>query len=155
MNKEELIEGWVELLQRYQWSWIGCMTFRRSPVTPSLANRIFRRWLLELKAIDGDSDFRWASVMERGVSGEHIHFHFVVGGLIDGDRPTWLLRMVELAGVNCWLKLYDPAKGGLAYLVKEAMPGKPFDIDFDVYSRRSLSPRPPRSTAPKSATKRE
>jgi hypothetical protein len=80
MNDRKLINGYVEWLSQYTWSWFGVLTFRGYPPA-SKARRLFDIWLLQIKKDYGSDDFRWVRITEYGAEHINIHFHILVGGL--------------------------------------------------------------------------
>jgi hypothetical protein len=130
MNKAEIIEAYEEWLNRYQWNLFGTLTFRDSPSSLK-ADRIFRRWISEMKSDDGTNGFRWVRVTEHGSFADNLHFHIVIGGLRVGCKWPWLLRWDELAG-SADIFYYRPHAGGLSYMLKTARPDREFEIDFDL-----------------------
>ena len=130
MTKKELIDAYEDWFSKYHWSLIGTLTFRGSP-SSSRADRIFRRWISEMKQGDGTNKFHWVRVTEHGSFGDNLHYHVVIGGLRDGSKWPWMLRWDELAG-SADIFYYRPYAGGLAYMLKTARPDRDFEIDFDL-----------------------
>lgn len=133
MNKEELIDAYEEWFAGYHWSLFGTLTFRESP-SSSRADRIFRRWISEMKQTDGADGFRWVRVTEHGSFGDNLHYHVVIGGLRNGSKFPWMLRWDELAG-SAEISYYRSNAGGLRYLLKTARPDRDFEIEFDLPRR--------------------
>jgi hypothetical protein len=133
--KEKLIGAYEEWLSEYDWSLIGTLTFRESP-SSSRADRIFRRWISEIKQKDGTDRFHWVRVTEHGAFGDNLHYHVVIGGLQhDSEWWPWVLRWDKLAG-SAEISSYLPNAGGLLYMLKTARPGRDFEIDFDLGTRK-------------------
>jgi len=128
MTKAELVAAYSDWLSRYNWCWFATLTFRGYPPL-SKAHRCFRRWITEIEKQDGDPDFRWVRVTERGAYGANIHFHVLVGGLRCGSKFPWILRWEQLAG-HAWITYFVRCRGGAGYVVKTACPGRDFEIDF-------------------------
>lgn len=130
MTKEQLIDAYADWLSEQRWGLFGTLTFRGSP-SPSRADRIFRRWISEMKESDGTNRFRWVRVTEYGAFGDNLHFHILVGGLRDGSKWPWLLRWGELAG-SADIFYYVPYAGGLRYMLKTARPDRDFEIEIEL-----------------------
>jgi hypothetical protein len=64
ITTRQLIEGYKELLDRYQWSWFGTFTFREYPPLGK-ARKILDRWLGEIEKKHGTSVFCWFRITER------------------------------------------------------------------------------------------
>jgi hypothetical protein len=129
MTKAELIDAYEDWLLQYHWHLFATLTFRTS-ASISKANRLFLRWIKEMRDADGDNDFRWARVTEYGAFGDNLHFHALIGGLRDGCKWPWVLRWDELAG-DSWISYYIACGGGIRYMLKGANPDRDFDFDAD------------------------
>jgi hypothetical protein len=131
VTKQELIEAYEEWFCKYHWIFFGALTFRESP-SPSRADRIFKRWIAEMQQNDGTKDFRWVRVTEHGAFGDNLHFHVLIGGLTnDAEWWPWVRRWDALAG-DAVLSYYCKNAGGIPYMLKTALPGRDFEIDFDL-----------------------
>lgn len=131
MTRDELMEGYVELLQRFKWNFFGTLLFSIPDISPRRANRVFHQWISEMKNEDGTKKFRWFRVTERGAFGDHFHFHILVGGLKEGSRLPWLVRWEQLAG-HAVLTYHRRSGGATRYILKTLRPGHDFEIDFDL-----------------------
>ena len=68
--------------------------------------------------------------MERGGSGQNLHFHVLVGGLRNRLRH-WESHWNELGG-EALIGKFDPDKEGILYLMKEMDDSGYLDIDFSL-----------------------
>lgn len=130
VNKIELIDAYEEWLSEQSWGLFGTLTFRGSP-SSSQADRIFRRWISEMKQADGTTNFRWVRVTEHGSFGDNLHFHVLIGGLRNGSKWPWMLRWDELAG-SADIFYYRVHAGGIRYMLKTADPDRDFEIEFEL-----------------------
>lgn len=130
MTKDQLISAYEDWLSQRRWSLFGTLTFRGSP-SSSRADRIFRRWISEMRQNDGTASFRWVRVTECGAFGDNLHFHILVGGLRNGSKWPWLLRWNELAG-SADIFYYHPYAGGIRYMLKTAHPDRDFEIEMEL-----------------------
>jgi hypothetical protein len=127
--KADLINGWVDLLDRYQWDWFFTLTFE-IPEYRGRAYRLFKEWIEFVREFQGNADFRYFPVMETGASGDNRHFHGLVGGLRTiGFRDAehwWLTRHGTVQ-----IEKYDPTLGAKPYILKTIRPGIDPEIDLD------------------------
>jgi hypothetical protein len=137
MNKKELIDGYEQLLSRYQWVWFGTLTFRRRDIKFWLANEVFWQWIVEIQNAEGIEDngskheFHWFRVTEYGAFRNNLHFHILVGGLKNPSKWPWVLRWQELAG-DADIFYFIPSRGGIRYLLKTADPKTDFEIEYEL-----------------------
>jgi hypothetical protein len=130
MNREQLIDGYLEWLSKYKWAWFGTLTFRGYPPLGK-ALQCFNKWLGELKEKEDTRDFRWVRVTERGAEGFNVHFHVLIGGLRSGSKYEWMARWQEIAG-EAEISYFHAHQQGIRYILKTVELGKAFDIDFDL-----------------------
>lgn len=136
MTKSELIDAYEEWLDGLKWLWFATLTFRGSP-SPRKANDLFHVWISEIRKREGTDAFSWVRVAERGSSREHLHFHVLVAGLRDPCKWDWVLRWEKLAG-DSMIFYYQRGRGGIRYMLKEAEPGRDFDIQIAIDGRSTL-----------------
>jgi len=132
--RRRLVESYAEFLKRWRWDWFATLTFRgvRSSAT---AKTLFNRWIADVENLDGESDFRWVRVTEKGPAGTTPHFHVLVGGLKTArDRGRCERRWSDLAG-DARVEQFDPEQDGILYMLKTLQPHKDFDIDMKLDSR--------------------
>jgi hypothetical protein len=141
MTRDELIEAYAEWLSRFHWQWFGTLTFRRQDIPQWKANWIFEKWITEIEEENATSDdVHWFRATEYGASGDHLHFHILVGGLKNGSKWPWVIRWIQLAG-DCDIHYYRRELGGIRYLLKEAHIDSNYavdsDFEFELPSRRT------------------
>lgn len=126
-GRSELVDGWCELLERWDWPWFCTFTFREY-THPEQADRRFRRLIYEMNRelypyrvrvnhkgrehmdLKGQEGVYWMRAMEwqkRGV----IHYHALIGGVGNLRRLTWMDRWNEMSG---YARIQPPRGGGEA-----------------------------------------
>ena len=130
MTKDELIFAYDKWLSARRWNWFATLTFRGSP-SLNKADRLFRVWISEIRQREGTRTFSWVRVTERGANSDNVHFHALVGGLNNPCKWDWILRWNELAGESA-IFYYQPFRGGIRYMLKEARPNRDFDIEIEI-----------------------
>lgn len=107
-----LREGWVSLLNRYNWDWFVTLTFADFPKSYTAINR-FNRWLIYLQRKERRR-IGFYCAMEFTMQGVP-HFHALMGNLARVRRLTWK---------DNWkygyarIYPYDPKLGANYYLTK-------------------------------------
>jgi hypothetical protein len=94
--KQELRDGWVELLGRHAWEWFCTLTFREDRVHPERGDKLFRVWVNQLhEAVFGkhwyrrDKRLSWARGSESQARGT-LHYHVLLTGVGDTRRLTFM-----------------------------------------------------------------
>jgi len=126
-------------LEGYPWQWFGSLTFRPY-FTVGQRNARLRKWKDALKTELGTSDFNFIAIPELGKAGDDYHFHVLVGGLRAWhaeERLNWMKRWWTLSG-DARIDPYQPNKGGVAYVLKQAGPEDFDEIEFDLSSHTRL-----------------
>lgn len=127
-RRTELLNAYSSWIRGYSWTWFGVLTFRGYPRRHK-ADRLFRQWVSEVQSADGAKDFRWVRVTEFGADGRNLHFHILVGGLLDGSKYEWMFRWDEIAG-EADIYYYVALLNGVEYVLKTLSLDRDFDIDF-------------------------
>lgn len=110
-----LRQAWVDLLDRYEWSWFTTLTFRDLPKSYTVANRI-KKWLKAIKKAERRplSYFmcmEWTRVQNRP------HAHLLMGNLEGIRRDKWWSTWYTQYGAARILP-YDSRLGASYYLTK-------------------------------------
>jgi hypothetical protein len=128
----ELLERCRLWVNDYSWAFYAVLNAPSGPVSLARANRMFCRWVAELRDAEGSSQFRWIRFSESGYLDANLRFHTILGGL--RDRKTyWADRWREL-GARATIRPFDDGKKFLAALATVVESGDP-KIEFE-------SPRP-------------
>jgi hypothetical protein len=140
---EGLKQEYKRWLRRYSWAWFGTLKITSGMPSKRRANQMFERWISELRRTEGAEDFRWVRVLEKGGSGQNLHFHVLVGGLRN-RRKHWEAEWIQLGG-EALIGKFDPAKEAILYMTKEMNDSGNLDIDFCLPNRKqSVPPVEPR-----------
>lgn len=107
--------AWVDLLNRYEWSWFTTLTFRDLPKTYTAINRT-KKWLKAIKKAERRplSYFmcmEWTRIQNRP------HTHLLMGGLEDIRRDKWWSTWYTWYG-RARILPYDSRLGAGYYLTK-------------------------------------
>jgi hypothetical protein len=102
--KQELKDGWVELLGRWAWEWFATLTFERPRVHPEGADKTFRAWISKVN--DARFGRRWRKqgkgvLWARGIEFQRrgsVHFHVLVARVGKVRRLSMMDEWAELAG---------------------------------------------------------
>jgi len=145
--RSAMVDEWGKLLRRYDWDWIGHLTFGRS-THDEAAHKRFRQWTHALNREryshtyykHGDG-MRIARAKEYTRSRGIIHYHILM--MDTGSLPISVATNLwnEPAG-DCMIEAYDPSKGGAFYIAKRYASADGGEIDFfgewDEEGRRRL-----------------
>lgn len=96
LRKYRVQDGWAELLMRYPWQWFGTLTFTDA-IHPEAALKAFAVWRNKLNcSLFGR---KWRDKPPFGIyyvlaieyqKRQVIHFHFLIAGVGDARRLTWM-----------------------------------------------------------------
>jgi hypothetical protein len=125
---ERLKHEYNDWLRRYSWSWFVTLKITSGIPSERRAKEMFARWISDLRRDEGTEHFRWVRVMERGGSGQNLHFHVLVGGLRN-RRQHWESQWKQMGG-EALIGKFDPAKEAILYITKEMDDSGNLDIDF-------------------------
>jgi hypothetical protein len=132
VDRAGLRDGWIRLLERWEWEWFCTFTFRdlvhpeaadkRFRVLISQANRVLygHRWH---KKGEGICWVRALEYQKRDV----IHYHALLAGVQDLRRLTWMDRWNELAGY-ARIEPIEAAAAVERYVTKYVVKGGEIDM---------------------------
>ena len=122
-----LRQGWVDLLDRYRFTWFTTLTFRDLPKSYTAINRT-KKWL---KAIEKDEkiDIGYFLCLEWTKLQNRPHTHLLMGNLEGIRRDKWWSIWYTQYGAARILP-FDPARGAASYLSKYVIK--------DVYQRATF-----------------
>jgi hypothetical protein len=129
-KSESTIQGYHRWLKNFDWAWYATLKVTSGAPSITRAEKLFDRWVLELRAKEGGSDFRWVRVMELGRFGANPHFHALIGGLRNRTK-YWESRWNELGG-DALISRFDPERQGIFYMLKDTNESGDLNIDFDL-----------------------
>jgi hypothetical protein len=135
---ETLKQEYSRWLRRYSWSWFVTLKITSGIPSERRAKKLFNEWISELRRQEGTRNFRWVRVMERGGSGNNLHFHVLIGGLRNRMR-RWELQWNGLGG-DALIGKFDSDKDGILYMMKEMDVDGNLDIDFSLPRREQSGP---------------
>ena len=110
-----LRQAWVDLLDRYEWSWFATLTFRDLPKTYTAINRT-KKWLKAIKKAE-HRPLSYFMCMEWTRIQNRPHAHLLMGGLEDIRRDKWWSTWWTWYGAARILP-YDSRLGAGYYLTK-------------------------------------
>jgi hypothetical protein len=129
-RRELTIQEYQKWLKKFDWAWYATLKVTSGAPSIARAQKLFDRWVLELRAKEGANDFRWVRVLELGRVGTNPHFHTLIGGLRNRTR-YWKNRWNELGG-DALISRFDPEKEGIFYMLKGTDERGDLNIDFDL-----------------------
>ncbi|MBA7706091.1 hypothetical protein ES703_114937 [subsurface metagenome] len=108
-------QAWVDLLDRYEWSWFTTLTFRDLPKSYTAINRA-KKWLTSLKKEEKRSvpyflALEWTKIQNKP------HLHLLLANLEGVRRFTWWLTWYTQYGAARILP-YEKGLGCTHYLCK-------------------------------------
>lgn len=145
MDSNALRDGWIELLERYEWDWFCTFTFQ-SDVHPEAAAKLFRVWVSKLnRFLYGRYWYKnpmggvfWVRALEyqkRGV----IHYHALIAGIADLNDKTrrfkWMEEWEHLAGYSR-IELIESPQAVSRYISKYVVKGGEIDISQNLVGYR-------------------
>lgn len=138
-NARRLREGWLQFLQRYEWSHLGTLTTDHVELSRDGFERQFLHRFTRILARRAQRPLHWFAVIEGDPHADRrTHLHFVIGGTsqvsIKQMEAAWSLGQSKILR-------FDETRGGLRYLTKTIREG----TDAVLISRR-LEHRQPRSS---------
>jgi hypothetical protein len=134
-KRENAIQGYRQLLEQYGWSWFATLKITSGIPSERRAKNLCDKWLSDLRRTEGDENFRWFRVPERGASGSNLHFHVLVGGLRN-RRKVWQQEWSALGG-DAVISKFDPNRKAILYLLKGTGGNGDLDFDFELPTPKS------------------
>ena len=110
-----LRQAWVDLLNRYEWTWFTTLTFRDLPKTYTAINRT-KKWLTAIKKAE-HRPLSYFMCMEWTRVQNKPHIHLLMGGLEGIRRDKWWSTWYTQYGAARILP-YDSRLGCQFYLTK-------------------------------------
>jgi hypothetical protein len=114
-------EGWEDFFGGHPWTLIAHLSFAADRVHPEQAARRFSHWIIRLERQRGRGArgpivwVRGFEMQQRGVP----HFHALLANT-GRLRPFAAIRIwKDIAGGTARVFRYDPARRGIAYVVKD------------------------------------
>lgn len=126
-RREESIQEFRRWLEEYTWALYCNLKITSGIPSDRRARKIFDEWISDLRRVEGGDNFRWFRVQERGIGGNNLHFHALIGGL--QNRRIRLERKWNDLGGDALITPFDPEQNGILYLLKSM--SKDGDLDFD------------------------
>ena len=136
---ETLKREYDRWFRHYSWAWFGTLKIASGMPSERRAKDLFRQWISDLRRSEGTEDFRWVRVMERGATGQNLHFHVLVGCLRN-RRQHWESQWEELGG-EALIGKFDPDKKAILYMTKEMDDSGNLDIDFRLPDQKQSVPQ--------------
>jgi hypothetical protein len=100
---ERLKQEYNRWLRGFSWSWFATLKITSGIPSERRAKELFDRWISDLRRSEGSKTFRWFRVLERGGSGQNLHFHLLVGGF--RNRLKHWERRWNMLGGNALIEL--------------------------------------------------
>lgn len=127
-----LRQAWVNLLNRYEWTWFTTLTFRDLPKSYTAINRV-NRWLTAIKNQEKRA-IGYYMVTEWFKTQKCPHMHLLMGGLQGVNRSKWWKVWFTWYGRNRILP-YRKELGCQFYLTKYVIKEK---SDIGLFEIRGL-----------------
>jgi hypothetical protein len=127
---EEVMQNYEDSLQRYRWSWKAELKMAAgTPSTALLKERCYG-WLKNLRQAEGDTDFGWFMLLEKGIGIGKPKMHVLITGLRNRMR-FWENQWADLGG-SAVITPVDGSKEKMLEMVRTAGRKGDLDCDFDV-----------------------
>ena len=131
----ELMKFHARHLARSKWRFFATLAFRRSNLSPSMANRRFESWICDIQEIEdeemtSEEDFLWFRVHEQAAFPQKPLFHVLLAGLDASQHQL----------TKCWKKRGGDVKAtqivqsqdAWAFIFSVARNGQKFEIKHDL-----------------------
>jgi hypothetical protein len=125
---KEIKDNYAAWFSDYRWQWFTTLKITSGRPSRRRAIATFDQWITEMAEQEGSSRFRWVRVLEEGASGDHFHFHSVIGGF-RSRTAHWTKRWAELGG-EALIESYNPEEEGIPYILKTMKRDGDIDLDF-------------------------
>ena len=128
-EQQRLVNALGDFLSEFHWQWFVTATFKYQ-VSEEFAKRVMKEWLTQVSP----NAYAWIAP-EQGALGGSIHCHALAGGIVNGSRDGFGLRLRALAIKNAkrqWqrgdiqIETYDRRRGAAWYVSKWPDAGEPF-----------------------------
>jgi len=130
---QQVKNEYYKWIAEQNWNWFTTLKIESGRPSKRRALELCDQWLEEIAKADGSSWFRWVRVLEKGESGNHFHFHLLVGGFRN-RMATWGRRWEQLGG-EALIEKFNSDEGGIRYLLKTMKQNGELDIDFHLPNR--------------------
>jgi RNA recognition motif. (a.k.a. RRM, RBD, or RNP domain) len=124
-KRENTIQTYRQWLEKYSWDWFGTLKVDSGMPSIRRAKKMCDDYISNLRQAEGDEDFRFFRVLERGTGGSNLHFHLLIGGLRD-RRKVWEQNWKG----DALLSEYKADQKGLLYVLKSMDNRGDLDCDF-------------------------
>jgi hypothetical protein len=142
MDNEQWRDEFTTWLGNFSWQWFCSLTFRPGISQPK-ARWCLRKWVRGLHSELGTAHFGFVAVPEFGTTRINFHFHVLVIGLRQWRAPQrleWMTNWYKLAG-DALITQFNPAAGGIRYVLKTIGPNEMDSIEFDLVASTSTQSR--------------
>jgi hypothetical protein len=133
-RREQVIQEYRRWLDQFGWDLYCTLKITSGRPSDRRAKQMFERWITNVERMEGGNRFRWARVMEKGLTGNNRHFHVLIGGLRNRTR-FWERRWNNLGG-SALITPFDANQQGILYMLKSADQNGDIDIDFKLPAGR-------------------
>jgi hypothetical protein len=143
VTRIQMIQSAAAWLGHFTWGWVGRFDFQDFPSRLN-ADRLFRKWIQELKDIAGVSDFRWIRIVQRKACAGQPYFRALVGGLslesLHRQSLSWKKRKLRIQLRQC-----DPARHEVVRMLRDLDPSTYYELDVHVPVNSTGTPELPES----------
>lgn len=131
-----LRQGWVDLLNRYEWTWFATLTWRSLPKSYTALNQT-KKWLRAIEK--GEKiDIGYFLCLEYTKLQNRPHTHLLMGNLEGIQRSKWWSTWYTRYGAARILP-FDPARGAAYYLTKYVVKDVYQKGMFEIYGLEGLN----------------
>src|ERR1700691_4592917 len=123
----EVMQNYKETLQRYRWSWYAELKLAAGTSSTARLKERWYRWIERLRQAEGDTDFGWFFVLDKGVRGGKPKMHVLITGLRN-RMSFWERQWADLDG-SAVITPVDGSKEKMLAMVRTA--GRKGDLDCD------------------------
>lgn len=133
-KREDIIQSYRQWLEQYSWDWFGTLKVDSGIPSVRRAKKMCDDYISNLRQAEGDDDFHFFRVLERGIGGSNFHFHLLIGGLRD-RRKVWEQKWKG----DAQLSDYKPNQKGILYALKDMDDEGDLDCDFDLPDGKKIN----------------
>jgi hypothetical protein len=127
-RRERTIQAYARWLEEFRWDLYATLKITSGAPSDSRAKKLLQQFMSELEEKEGGSRFRYFAVLERGFTGDNLHFHVLIGGL--RNRCKFWEREWNERGGNALITPYDPTQKGILYMLKNIDDNGDLDVEF-------------------------